>query len=450
MRTITRPGRRSKRGVLTLAPATAVVVSSMIGTGIFTTTGLMAGAGAGGGDILLAWLIGGAVALCGALCYGELGANLPGSGGECFYLSRLMHPALGFTAGCVSLVAGFAAPVAAAAMSMHLFLGRAVAGWPVRAMAVATVLSVSLLHAYDLRLGGRVQTALAALKVLLLAGFILFVLPANAVSAAPSFSEFNPSFWLSPAFALVLIFVSFAYSGWNAAAYVGAEVRDPERNLPRSLLLGTAAVTIIYLLVNAAFLSAMPARELAGVEEAAHAVGERQWGAPVGSLVSLLIGVAQLAPISAMTLIGPRVLEAMARDNFLPGGFARLSRRGVPVRAVWAQGALASVIVVTSSFGPLLVYIGFTLSLFAALTAACLLRLRRAGLSRRRVCVGYPVTPALFIAFSLWAAVWSVSSQPLAALAGVVTLAFGLAAYAIRARSRGADVPLDVIEVKAV
>src|SRR5258706_6798892 len=268
----------STRRLLTLIPASSIVISSMIGTGIFTTTGLMVEMGAGGGDILLAWLLGGIVAICGALCYGEIGANLPGSGGEYYYLSRLLHPSLGVISGWVSLVVGFAAPIAASAMAMHLYVARIVPGWPVRSMAVLTILLLAILHSFDVRLGGRVQSGLIAVQVILLLGFIVGALLRSNQSAG-GLAQFNPSFWSSSAFAVVLIFVSFAYSGWNAAAYVGGEIRNPERTLPRSLLLGTGIVAVLYVLVNVSYLSAAPLAQLSGVKEVAHVAAQRLWGA---------------------------------------------------------------------------------------------------------------------------------------------------------------------------
>jgi basic amino acid/polyamine antiporter, APA family len=416
----------SGRRVLTLVPASAIVVSSMIGTGIFTTTGLMVAMGAGGGDILIAWTLGGIVALCGALCYGEIGANLPHSGGEYFYLSRLLHPSLGVISGWVSLVVGFAAPIAASAIAMHLYLGRIVPNWPVRSMAVFTILLLSMLHAFDVRLGGRVQSSLIALQVMLLLAFIVGAL-LRSDRSQHSFMQFNPSFWSSSAFAVVLIFVSFAYSGWNAAAYVGGEIQRPERTLPRSLLLGAGTVAALYVLVNVAYLSAVPLAELSEVKEVAHEAAVRLWGTTGGNLVSGLIALTLISPVSAMIMIGPRVLEAMALDGFMPSSFARLNRRRVPSTAVFVQAALAAVFVVTSSFGPLLIYIGFTLTLFAGLTVLSLFRLRKDP-NIKRVCVGYPVTPLIFLAFALWATVWSISSQPVPTLLALATL---LIVYAV-------------------
>jgi APA family basic amino acid/polyamine antiporter len=421
-------GLESGRRLLTLVPASAIVISSMIGTGIFTTTGLMVAMGAGGGDILLGWLLGGIVALCGALCYGEIGANLPGSGGEYFYLSRLLHPSLGVISGWVSLIVGFAAPIAASAMAMHLYVARIVPSWPVRSMAVLTILLLSILHSLDVRLGGKVQSSLIAIQVILLLVFIVGAMLRSDQGAA-SFMQFNPGFWFSSSFAVVLIFVSFAYSGWNAAAYIGGEIRKPEKTLPQSLLIGTGVVAVLYLLVNVSYLSAIPIAELSGIKEVAHDVGQRHWGTTGGNLLSGLIALTLIGSVSAYVMIGPRVLEAMSSDGFMPRAFSRLNRRNVPSTAVFVQAALAALIAVTSSFGPLLIYIGFTLTIFTALTVFSLFRLRRQP-RIKRVCIGYPVTPLVFLAFALWATVWSIRSQPIPTLAALATLLIVLLAHA--------------------
>lgn len=409
----------------------------MIGTGVFTTTGLMAGMGASGGDIVLAWLLGGVIAICGALCYGEIGANLPHSGGEYYYLSRLLHPSLGFISGGVSLIVGFAAPIAASAIALHLYISRVFPGWPVRSMAAGTILLLALLHAYDLKIGSRFQIAITIVKLLLIAAFTVGVLVTLPAGFQGDTLHINSNFLFSSPFAVVLVFVSFAYAGWNAAAYIGTELNAPEYTLPRSLLLGTGLVTVLYILLNLSYVLAVPARELAGVEEVGYVVGQRLWGTGVADVVSMLIAVTLLCPISAMLMIGPRVAEAMAKDGLLSVGIARLNRRSVPSRAVALQAIVAAVIAVTSSFGPLLIYIGFTLNIFAALTVLSLFRLRRQGRSRFKICWGYPVTPIVFLGFTVWMTVWSIRTQPAATLAGVLTLVLGYVIYFFRARQIG-------------
>ncbi len=409
--------------------AAAVVVSGMIGTGIFTTTGLMAEMGAGAGDIILAWLIGGVLALCGALCYGELGANMPESGGDYYYISRMIHPSLGFLSGWVSLIVGFSAPIAAAAMAMQIYLEAVISFWPLRSAAVITIFVLSLMHAYDLRFGIRVQMVLVILKAVLIVVFIVaafFTVPRHDLII---WKEFNPEFWFTSSFAVILIFVAFAYSGWNAASYIGAEIRDAGKNLPGALILGTSVVTLLYVMLNFTYLSTVPVDQLAGVESVATVVGTSLWGATGGTVVSLFIAIGLVSTVSAMIIIGPRVYEAMAGDGLFPSSLARLNKHKVPSRAVGLQGVVAIFFALTSTFGGLLIYIGFTLNIFAALTVFSVFRMRRQHKSYIKVCRGYPVTPFIFLVFTLWMTVWSIHSQPVSALAGMGTLVSGYIIY---------------------
>ncbi len=367
--------------------------------------------------------------MCGALCYGELGANMPESGGDYHYLSRMLHPALGFLSGWVSLIVGFSAPIAAAAMAMHMYMAEVISGWPVRFMAALTILLLSLLHAHDLRLGIRVQLALVILKILLIVMFIAGVFITDPVTDLVLSEEFNPDFWGTSSFAVILIFVAFAYSGWNAASYIGAEIKNAGRNLPGALILGTLIVTVLYIVVNYAYVRAVPMQDLAGVESVANTAAVALWGQSYGKLVSFFIALGLVSTVSAMIIIGPRVYEAMARDGLFPAGIARLNKNNVPSIAVGLQGMIAILFALTSSFGTLLIYIGFTLNIFAALTVFSVFRMRKKGMSAILVCRGYPVTPLIFLVFTVWMTIWSIQSQPLAALAGVGTLAIGYVVY---------------------
>ncbi len=424
------------RRVVGTPTGVALVVSTMVGTGIFTTTGLMAGIGSGSGDILLAWLIGGILALCGSLCYGELGANMPRSGGEYYYISRLLHPSLGFLSGWVSIIVGFAAPIAAVTMAMHIYLAQVIPGWPIRLMTVITIILLSLLHAYDLRIGARVQVGLVLLKIVLIISFIVGALMFGPGTDRSVLADINPGFWFGSPFAVTLIYVSFSYSGWNAAAYIGADVAHPGKTFPRTLIIGTIMVTILYVLVNIAYFRAVSPEDMAGVESIAHSVGTALWGPSGGVVVSLLIAAGLVATTSAMTITGPRVYEAMAKDRFFPQRLAQLNQRGVPSWSVGLQAIIAIAFAMTATFGALLVYIGFTLNIFAGLAVFSVFRLRRLGLSSIRVCWGYPVTPLIFLMFVAWMTVWSVQSKPLSTLSGLGTLAAGYIIYIVQARRR--------------
>ena len=423
----------SNRRTLSLTAASVTVIANMIGTGVFTTTGLMAAMGASSGDILLGWFLGGIIALFGALCYGEVGANLPHSGGEYYYLSRLLHPALGFMSGAVSLVVGFAAPIAASSIALNLYMATVVPKWPVSIMASVTVIVLALLHGLDLHIGARFQTAITFVKVTLIIVFVAGVLAA-APGVPSDLLSVQPTFLLSSPFAVVLVFVAFAYAGWNAAAYIGTELKEPKRTLPRSLLIGTTLVTLLYILLNLSYLMVVSTKELSGVEQVGYLVAMKLWGKGIAEIVSMLIALTLLCPISAMLMVGPRIAEAMARDGFLPPGLSKLNPRKVPSRAVALQAILAAIIALTSSFGGLLIYIGFTLNIFAALTVISLFVLRRENRAHVKVCVGYPVTPIVFLIFTLWMTIWSIREQPWATMAGVATLAIGYLLYLLRAR----------------
>lgn len=418
---------------LGLATATGVVVAGMVGTGIFTTTGFLVRDLGSPVAVLAAWLAGGVLALCGALSYGELAAALPRNGGEYQLLSRIYHPAAGFAAGLVSLVVGFSAPVAASALAFGHYLSAVAPGVPPAAAAVALVIAAAAPHALNVRLGGRLQVAATAVEVALVLAFVA----AGAVRGEPGRlleggAAALPTA-LSPAFAVALVYVSFAYSGWNGAVYLAGEVTEPSRTLPRALLAGTGLVVLVYLALNAVFLSAAPPGELAGVVEVGHVAAVRLLGPSAGRALSALVALILASSVSAMLMAGPRVYERMGQDYPSLAVLARRTRRGGPAVAVTLQAALALVLVATSSFGALLRYIGFTLSLVAALAVAgvFVLRRREPGLPRPVRTWGYPATPLLFVALSAWMVVHALVENPASSLAGVATALLGLALHRI-------------------
>ncbi|HDZ62679.1 MAG TPA: amino acid permease, partial [Nitrospirae bacterium] len=204
--------------------------------------------------------------------------------------------------------------------------------------------------------------------------------------------------------------------------------------LPRSLILGTSVVTILYILVNFAFLGAVSIESLAGVDSVATKVGSELWGPAGGMIVSLVIAIGLVSTVSAMIIVGPRVYEAMARDSLFPSSLAKLNRHGVPSLAVGFQAAVSIVFAMTATFETLLIYIGFTLNIFAALSVFAVIRIRKQNKLSIRTCWGYPVTPAVFLLFTIWMTVWSIKSQPVSALAGLGTMAAGYVIYWIQSR----------------
>ncbi|UCF67231.1 MAG: amino acid permease [Acidobacteriota bacterium] len=412
--------------------AALIVVASMVGTGVFTTTGLLVRSTGSPPAVLIVWLVGGLLALCGALAYGELSAALPRSGGEYQLLSRIYHPAVGFVAGWLSLVVGFSAPIAATSLAFGRYLTAiAPAADPFwAAMILLAVLAT--LHAAHVTIGGRVQNVLVIAKVTL----ILFVIVGGFVRGRPEriLGESAPALLdtiASAPFAIGLILVSFAYSGWNGAVYLAGEVRRPATTLPLALVSGTTIVILLYLGLNAVFLSAAPAEMLSGVVEISHVATTRLFGEGLGAVLSGVIALALVSSASAMTMTGPRVYQTMGEDYPRLRILSRRTEQGGPLAAIALQTLFAMVMIVTATFEALLTYIGFTLALSAALTVVgvVVLRWREPELTRPYRTWGYPLTPIMFTALSAWMIVHALIERPLIALAGLVTALCGLGLY---------------------
>ncbi|MDD9945967.1 MAG: amino acid permease [Myxococcales bacterium] len=414
------------------ASATLVMVASMVGTGVFTTTGFLVRDIGSPVAVLLAWLVGGLLALAGALCYAELATAMPDNGGEYLLLSRIYHPAVGFLAGWVSLIVGFSAPAAAAALACGHYLAALFPGMPQLPVAVLLPVVTACLHALGVRVGALAQNAVTTLQI----GLILALGTVGAIHGSDGEIEFAPGKDTlhalgSPAFAAGLIYVGFAYSGWNAAVYLVGELRRPARTLPRACIAGTLLVTAMYVLLNLAFLVSAPSEELSGNVEVGAIAAEHLFGEAGKRMVVGLIVLGLVTTVSALMMTGPRVYEAMAHDY---ARLARLSRRtdkGGPVVAIWLQLAVSLLMVLTTDVDTLLTYCGFTLTIFAALVASgvIVLRKRAPTLERPYRTPGYPATPLVFIGLSIWMVAHSIHTHPAAAVAGAATLITGWLLY---------------------
>ena len=433
-----------------LSSAITLVVANMVGTGIFTTSGFILREVGNPTALLLGWLIGGIFALCGALCYGELGARYPRAGGEYVFLRETFGKPLAFLSGWISLIVGFSAPIAAGAIACATYLLHAagigvdasrtlsLAGIPLftlslpTAVAIAVVLILSMVHVHSLRVGSRVQNLLTLFKVALITGFIAAGLSSPAGSLAHFKTGFSAESLLSGNFAVALIFISFAYSGWNAAAYLGGEIKRPEKTLPLAMLAGTLIVTVLYLLLNVVYVYALPPAAMRGVMEVAAAAGTQLFGAGIGRWLNAAIALGLLSVISAMILAGPRVYYAMSRDGIFFPQFGKVRPRGdTPAHAIGLQAAIAIVMIVSAAYDKLLIYIGFTLSLVAMLTVIGLMRLRQRAPADNPTyrTWGYPVTPLIFILGNLWIVYFSITSRPAPAIWGLATILAGLCFY---------------------
>jgi APA family basic amino acid/polyamine antiporter len=411
----------SGRAHLGLTSATALVVANMVGVGVFTTSGFALADLGSPGRVLAAWAVGGLFALLGALSYGALAARMAESGGEYLFLSRTIHPLAGFLAGWVSLLAGFTAPIAAAAAGLDAYLGPLVlpgarAPW----IGSAAIALVAVLHGLRAAPGVLAQNAVVALKLALLAVFVAIAAP--RLDLAPL--QAPPPAFAPGAFAVALVWISFSYSGWNAAVYVAGEVRDGARNVPRALLLGTLLTAALYLVVNAVFVFAAPSERLAGREDIAAAAAQALGGDALAALVRAIVAIALFTSISAMVMAGPRVYARMADDGLFPRLLA--TRGEVPAAAIALQAALALAVLWSAGLAELLGYIGYTLGLSAAATVCGLFVLRR----REGVAAfGHPLVPAAFVVGTLAVSAFMVARRPAEALWGIATIALGVVAY---------------------
>ena len=415
----------------------ALVFSSMVGTGVFTSLGFQVAVLPSPFVILVVWAAGGVVALCGALSYAELAAALPRSGGEYHYLSRIFHPVLGLMAGVVSIFVGFSAPLALGSMACGSYFARAFPSVHAAAVPAIVVVALAAVHAGTLRLSGLFQVATSAFKVLLIAAFLVagFILAQGA--------NFHPArgdvaLIASPAFAISLMYVMYSYSGWNAAVYIAGEVKNPSRTLPWALAAGTLFVMLLYVGLNAVFLASAPISELSGKIEVGEVAASHLLGARGGQIMSGVIAGGLVAALSAMTWAGPRVAQVAGEDFGVLSWLAPKSRAGIPVRALALQTVLVLVLLFTASFESVLLYAQFALVACSCFTVlgVIVLRWREPGLARPFRCPLYPLPPLVFLAAGLFALAYTLVERPVQAVAGILTMVAGCGLYFLAGKSR--------------
>jgi basic amino acid/polyamine antiporter, APA family len=441
---------------LGVADAAALVVSNVIGVGIFTTPGIVCGMLPRPAAVLAVWGLGGLLALSGAMAYAELAALIPKAGGEYVYLREGYGRLAAFLTGWTSFVAGFSGAIAAGAIGLTVYLGRffpaaadpsALASLSMGRLsltvsrpsliALAIIVALGAIHVRGVRPGRMVQNTLASALVLGLILFITlgFTLGKGSLENLSGGGKSPASSWL-----LALIPVMFSYSGWNAAAYVAEEVREPSRSVPRALAWGTAAVIAIYLGLNALYLYAVPVGELSGRINAAEAAAERLLGPAAAGWLAALAVLIILASLSAMTLAGPRIYYAMARDEvFLPAAARVHPRFGTPAVAIAAQTAWSCLLVLSGTFEQLLTYTGFAIILFSGVAVCALFVLRWKSPRARRPfrAWGYPIAPAIFALASFAIVVNAILEAPLPSAFGLLVMAAGVPLYwLMRRRAR--------------
>jgi basic amino acid/polyamine antiporter, APA family len=442
---------------LGIGSATALVISNMIGTGILTTSGFLAGQLGSAKLVLSIWGVGAVCALAGAFCYSELGVNFPSSGGEYVYLTEAFGPTWGFMTGWISFFAGFSAPIAAAALAFSDYLGHffpdlrldsapVIAGsgtWELRLggaqfLAGSVIAVFTLVNCLGIRRTARVQNVLTSLKLLIILAFLAlgfafgdgswhnFAQPALRTSVTPLFAQFFVS----------LFYIYVSYSGWNAATYVAEELKQPSRTLPLSLFYGTGLVAALFIGLNVLFIYAMPLETMKGVVAVGALAAQHLFGPAVGGIFAAAMALSLLATVNAEVTIGPRVYYAMAKNGAFFSVAAKVDPRWhTPVVAILCQGVCA-VLMTATPFLNLLLYIGLLLNFFAMLSVISLFIFRRRPGWQKLgvVSFGYPLVPAFFVAVGAWMTILGVALRPGISALAVLTIAAGAGVYKLRLR----------------
>lgn len=437
---------------LGLVSATALVVSNMVGSAIFGTTGYMASALGDAKLILLAWFVGALFAFAGAVSYSELGVNMPASGGEYVYLTRAYGPAWGFMSGWISFFAGFSAPVAASALVFSSYLAyffpvfdqanvmytvgtgalQLKIGGP-QLLASSLVIAFTILNCFGLGRVAKIQNALTAIKIAVIVSFVVFGF-AMGTGSWDNFSHSASRDSTRPIeveFVIQLLFVMVGYSGWNAATYIAEELKEPEKTLPAALAIGTTLVTVLYVGLNLIFIYSTPVGALKGVAAPGKVSAMNLFGPGAAGLFSGLMAISIMSTVNAMVTIGPRVYYAMAKNGaFLKAAADVHPRWRTPVVAILSQGA-CTVLMTLTPIPDLFTFIGFSLTLFTVLAVSSLFVFRRRpGWQRlRAVDFCFPLIPAAYIVVGVCMIVWGVVFQPTVSIAALGTIAAGAAVY---------------------
>ena len=401
-------------------------MTTMVGTGVFVTGGYVLADVQSGSASLLLWSLGGLGALCGGLTYAELAAALPKNGGEYMLLGRIYHPAVGFTAALASLVVGYGVPVSICAMAFSEYMHPI---WPsvsMKGMALGLTLVMSFVHCLEVSTAARLQNATTLPKLLVLVGLVIVGIGFGAES--PVQGKPLEEVYRSPSFAFALAYVGYAYAGWNASVYIAGEVHDPQRVLPRSIIVGTIAVIGLYVGLNAAFQMLAPVEVLAGTPNVAYVAASHQFGDMAGTVVSAVIGFGLVSAVGALMMAGPRVTAAVGEDYPRLRWLAYRSSGGAPIAAIGLHTCISVVtILFFDDVGVIVEYAGLTLSIIAMLAVGgvIVLRFREPDLERSYRVPGYPWVPLVSLGITGWMLVASIRYRPESLSVSLFTLGIG-------------------------
>ena len=413
--------------------AAALVISSMIGTGVFTSLGYQLVDIQNTWSIVLIWVFGGLFALIGAFTYAELGTNFDESGGDYIFLSKLIHPIVGYVYAWTSLTVGFTAPIAISVMAMKSYLN------PINPLifnewfGIVIIILLTAIHSVSVGQSGRFHNIATVLKV----GFVLvlIVLGLSYLPAQENALDFSATWQQElflPGFAVALLYVTYAYTGWNSAAYLVDEIEDTRKNLPKALILGTTLVTVLYVLLQLVFLMHASVGELLGKVEVAFIAFKNLFGADWGHWLSYIIAIQLIATVSGYLWVGSRIIFAMSKDHALWRKINVKNKNGIPVRALWLQAIISIILTLTGTFEQVLLYASFVLQLMGTLTVASIFWLK--GRKEAYRSPFKPFLQILFVLFSLWILGYMLIERPQESLIGLLFVFSGVLTYFISKR----------------
>ncbi|MCF2220585.1 MULTISPECIES: APC family permease [Chryseobacterium] len=412
--------------------AVAIVVSNMIGTGIFTTLGFQLTDITNTYSIFLLWFIGGILALFGAFCYAELGSHFKGNGGDFIYLKETYHPLLGYLVSWISLIIGFSSPVALAALAMSKYLSAFDVSFG-NSFAIGIIFLVSVFLSFSLQASSRFHNFFTLIKIAFIIVLIIIGIGISDSEAIANSLKFDDSWQkeiMLPAFATSLVFVTYSYTGWNSASYIAGEIKDVQKNLPKSLIVGTVFVTVCYLLVNFIMLKHAPVNQLAGKEDVMGEAANNMLGNTFGKIVNIFIALQLVATISGYLWVGSRLTQAFAKENRLWKSLSVGNKKGIPVRAIFAHAVIATLIILTGSFKEIFVYTAFILQLFASLAISTAYFVKKEDRKIFKSNLFY-IFPTVFLLFSIYILYFTLIHNPKESIIGLGIVAVGIVLYLI-------------------
>ena len=429
----------AKHRHLSLTTAISLVVSSMIGTGVFTSLGYQLLDIQSGFSIIMLWFIGGVISLFGALSYSELASALPRSGGEYYLLSRILHPSIGLSAGIISATVGFSAPAVLAAIALANYLKPIFVNVNVSILAATVIILLNILHSFSLGVGKSFQVWSTLLKLFTMILFIfagIFFSDKQDISFSPRLEDLK--IVLSPEFAVNLVWVSYAYAGWNSSVYVVGEIVKPNKNIFKSILIGTLLVAAFYVMLNYVFLVVSPIESLKGEIEIGYISSVILFGEKSARLISILIGLLLLSTVSSYVYVGPRIIQAIGKDYDKLSFLSKVNQNGVPFNAFIIQLVISLGFILSSTFEEVVLYTGIILIITTSITVCSLiyLRLKEPDLNRPYKVWGYPFTPFIFIILNTWILVYTVYLKPTESIIGICLMIFSLGLFFVLKREK--------------